>query len=175
MVLLAGCFWLHRRQQKAFLPPSLILCFCSAFQEVKHRPILCFMQNAKSSLQQVWIHGWVIFSLSYASLVQIFSRFWFHCLKVTYQNSHWYQWELNGAIRLLTLHEFLTKEMKFIGETPGHKQTGKLFGIFLNNFVTWYVFLKWSLTHPVNTKCNKSFINHLMLVLYISSSYLKKK
>lgn len=113
MVLLTGCFWLSKRQQKVFLSPSLILWFCPAFQEVKHRQILCFMQNAKPSLKQVWIHGWVTSSLTYASLVQIFSRFWFHSLKVTYQNSHWYQWELNGAIRLLTLREFLTKEMKY--------------------------------------------------------------
>lgn len=140
------------------------------------------LQNAKRSFKQSLVHGRVIPSL-YASL-RCFPKYSFHSLKVTHKNSCWFSLVLSGTTRLHFPLQFGTKEMKFqsmtlnphilrIGETPGSKPTGKLVWIFIF-LITWYVFLKWSLTHLMKTKCNKNIINYLILDIYIGSSYTEK-
>lgn len=126
------------------------------------------------------------FPLSFMLLwLRFFPKSSFHSLKVTHRNSCWFSLGLSTTTRLLFPLEFGTKEMKFpsmtldphiahTGETPGSKPTGKLVWIFFF-LITLYVFLKWSLTHPMKAKYNKSLINYLMLDIYIGSSYTDKK
>lgn len=143
------------------------------------------MQNAKPSLKEGWIHGWVTLLLTYASLIHILFKVLFPfpyscipksplvsveaewCNKITLYLNFWpRKWNSKHDLELTFFH---------IGEAPGPKQTGKLFGvIFFNNFITQYALLKWSLNHPAKAKCNKSLIKHLMMGICIGSSYIKK-
>lgn len=105
MVLLTGFFWFLRRQYKVFLSTPL---FVSALHFKQWNAgkylVSCKMQNLPSS-RAGYMDEWLSCLLMLLWFIY-FSKSCFHSLIVAYQNPLWFQWKLNGAIRLLFIWIF---------------------------------------------------------------------
>lgn len=143
--------------------------------------MLCFMQNAKQA--NTWMSDFLshlCFSDSDSFQSPVSTPLKSHTkipagFRWTWVLQQDYSFHLNLGPRKWNSQAWPWTHILYIMEKHlGSNQLGSRFG-FSFLLITLYVFLKWSLTHPMKAKYNKSLINYLMLDIYIGSSYTEKK